>query len=223
MSIQIKKYRKLNNLTQAEAAYKVGVSPSAFAMYERGEREPGIDTLKKMSETFKVDIDTLVGSSRPFISYGSSAERLGIRSDIINAVVRDRKNGVAVPVLGYVAAGIPIDAITDIIDYEEIDAAMVKDGSEYFALQLKGDSMEPRMKSGDVVIVRKQEQCDSGDIAIVGVNGDDATCKKVILHESGISLVPLNPAFEVMFFTAEEIEKTPVRIYGKVVELRAKF
>ena len=92
MSIEIKKYRKLNNLTQAEAACKIGVSPSAFAMYERGEREPGIDTLKKMSETFKVDIDTLVGKSRPFISYGPDEKRLGIRGDLINVTVKGKNN-----------------------------------------------------------------------------------------------------------------------------------
>lgn len=130
---------------------------------------------------------------------------------------------VKIPVLGRVAAGIPIEAITDILDYEEIPAEMLKDGSEYFALQIKGDSMEPKISDGDVVIVRKQETCDSGDIAIVSINGDDATCKKIVIHEAGISLVPNNSAFPVMFFTKEQITDTPIRIYGKVVELRAKF
>ena len=130
---------------------------------------------------------------------------------------------IKIPVLGKVAAGIPIEAITDIIDYEEIPAEMLKDGSEYFALEIQGDSMEPKISEGDVVIVRRQETCDNGDIAIVSINGDDATCKKVMIHEAGISLVPNNPAHQVMFFTREEIESTPIRIYGKVVELRAKF
>ena len=132
-------------------------------------------------------------------------------------------NSIKIPVLGQVAAGIPIESITDILDYEEIPAHMAQDGSEFFALQLKGDSMEPRMKSGDVVIVRKQETCDSGDIAIVCVNGDEATCKKVLKQSDGILLMPFNSAYSPTFYSNEQIENLPVRIFGKVMELRAKF
>lgn len=128
-----------------------------------------------------------------------------------------------IPVLGYVAAGIPISAITDILDYEELSPDMVKDGSEYFALKIKGQSMEPRIYDGDVVIVRAQPDVDSGQIAIVCVNGDEATCKKVMKQSGGILLQPLNPAYETVFYTAEQIEQIPITILGRVVELRGKF
>lgn len=131
---------------------------------------------------------------------------------------------IKVPVLGKVAAGVPIDAVTDVLDYEEISPDMVKDGSEYFALQLKGDSMEPKMSDGDVVIVRKQETIDNGQIAIVCVNGYEATCKKIMIKPNGaIILQPLNPTHEPMFYTPEEVEALPITILGRVVELRAKF
>ena len=130
---------------------------------------------------------------------------------------------IKIPVLGYVAAGIPIEAITDILDYEEIDPSMIKDGSEYFALKIKGDSMEPKISNGDVVIVRKQEDCDSGQIAIVCVNGDQATCKKILKQSTGIMLVPFNPAYETVFYSNEDISEIPITILGRVVELRAKF
>lgn len=119
-------------------------------------------------------------------------------------------------------AGIPIDAVEEIIDYEEISEDMARQG-DFFALQVKGDSMEPRIVDGDVVIVRKQEDVDSGDIAIVLVNGDEATIKKVQKFDGGINLVPTNSAYPVLTYTNKEIEQLPVRVIGKVVELRAKF
>lgn len=135
--------------------------------------------------------------------------------------------GVKIPVLGDVAAGVPITAIEN-IDYDDPDAweeipADMADSGEYFALRLKGDSMEPRMLDGDVVIVHEQSDVNSGDTAIVRVNGDDATCKKIKKTPQGMMLIPLNPEYEPMFFTHKEIQSVPVEIIGKVVELRGKF
>lgn len=130
--------------------------------------------------------------------------------------------GVRIPIFGNVAAGIPIEAITDIEDYEEIPAEMAR-GGEYVALRIHGRSMEPRMLDGDVVIVRLQDDVDSGDIAIVFVNGCDATCKQVIKTADGLSLVSINPEYKPMPFTRQQVQDFPVRIWGKVVELRAKF
>lgn len=132
------------------------------------------------------------------------------------------KKGVKIPVLGRVAAGIPIDAIEEIIDYEEIDEHMASQG-EFFALQVKGDSMNPRFVDGDVVIVRKQNDADTGDIAIILINGEDATIKRIQKFEGGMNLIPTNPAFDILTFTKEQIKDLPVVIIGKVVELRGKF
>lgn len=127
--------------------------------------------------------------------------------------------GIKIPVLGRVAAGIPVDAIEDVLDWEEIPQSMAATG-EYFGLKIKGDSMLPDIKSGDVVIVRRQEQVENGEIAIVLINGDEATAKKVKHTESGIMLIPNNPSFEPMFFSKAEITTKPVQIIGRVVELR---
>lgn len=127
--------------------------------------------------------------------------------------------GIKIPVLGRVAAGIPIDAIEDVLDWEEIPQSMAATG-EYFGLKIKGDSMLPDIKSADVVIVRRQEQVENGEIAIVLINGDEATAKKVKHTESGIMLIPNNPSFEPMFFSKAEIATKPVQIIGRVVELR---
>ena len=94
---------------------------------------------------------------------------------------------------------------------------------DYFGLVIRGDSMQPRMLDGDVIIIRQQEDVDNGDVAVVLVNGNDATVKKIKKTELGIQLIPYNPAFDIIFYTNDEIENLPVRIMGKVVELRGKL
>lgn len=133
-----------------------------------------------------------------------------------------KRKGVVIPVLGHVAAGIPIEMIEDIIDTEEIPEDMAKHG-EYFALKIKGDSMTPSINNSDVVIVRQQEDAENGDIVIATVNGNDAVCKRLKKYSDGLSLISLNPAYEPLYFNTSEIQGTPVKIIGKVVELRRKF
>ena len=132
------------------------------------------------------------------------------------------KKGVKIPVLGKVAAGIPIEAIEDVLDWEEITEDVAKTG-KFFALQIKGDSMSPEILEGDVVIVKQQSSADSGDIVIAIVNGFDGCCKKLIKNDVGITLQSLNPNYEPMVFTNKDVADKPVMIVGKVVELRRKF
>ena len=202
-SYNLKVLRKRAGLTQVELARKLHVANGTIAMWETGKREPNFETIQKIAGILNVSIDDLIGEHR-------------------ESLISPKKRGIKIPVLGRVVAGVPVEAVQDVIDYEEIDEEMAKTG-EFFALQIQGDSMEPRIKSGDVVIVRKQDIVDSGDIAIVMVNGDDATCKKFVKHKNGVSLVSMNPAYTPMFYTMDEVESLPVRILGRVMELRAKF
>ena len=136
---------------------------------------------------------------------------------------KNKTQAVKIPVLGTVVAGLPMEAIENIVDYEEITPALAAQG-EFFALRIKGQSMEPRICEGDVVIVKKQEDIESGDTAIVLVNGDEATVKKVKKTEEGITLIANNIAvYSPHFYSNKEIEELPVRIIGKVVELRGKL
>lgn len=130
--------------------------------------------------------------------------------------------GVKIPVLGRVAAGVPIEMIEDVLDYEEITEDMAKHG-EYFALKIQGDSMTPRIWNNDVVIVRQQDDAENGDIVIAAINGDDAVCKRLQKYNDGIALISLNPVYDPIYLKKDEIDEKPVRILGKVVELRGKF
>lgn len=133
-----------------------------------------------------------------------------------------RKKGIPINVLGRVAAGIPIEAIEDIIDTEEITEELAATG-DFFGLQIKGDSMEPRITEGDVVIVRQQDDAETGETVIVLINGEDATCKRLKKYSEGIMLISNNPKYEPMVFSNQEIIEKPIKIIGKVVELRGKF
>lgn len=193
----LKILREKKQITQQQLADKLKISRSTIGMYENGSREPDFETLELIADFFNINMDRLIGNLNP------NMKRM-------------------IPVLGLVRAGIPMDAVEHIIDYEEISEDMARQG-EFFGLQIKGNSMEPRITEGDVVIVRKQPDVESGEIAIVLINGDEATIKKVQKFNGGINLIPSNPAYDVMTYTNEQIEKLPVRVLGKVVELRAKF
>lgn len=202
----LKALRTSHHLTQDELSKKLQISRSTIGMYEKGAREPDFETLELIADYFNVDIDYLLGrtTKTTYIPTGNVSA------------------GISIPVLGHVAAGIPISAIEEIIDTEEISADLAKTG-EFFGLKIHGNSMEPRISDGDVVIVRQQNDAESGDIVIATVNGDEATCKRIRKYRDGIELISNNPSYEPMFFSNEEIEKKPVKIIGRVVELRAKF
>ena len=200
---RIKALRLEHGLRQIDLANKIGALQSTISQWETGKVEPDIEALIKIASIFETSIDNVLGeeSPRPPISSG----------------------GTWVPVLGEVAAGIPIEAVEDIVDYEEIDAALAATG-DFFGLRIKCSTMEPRIREGDVVIVRKQGDADTGDTVVVLVNGDSATVKRLKKEADGsMWLLPNNPAYDPQHFTPTEITEKPVHIIGKVVELRGKF
>ncbi len=198
----LKIIRKSKGLTQAEVAKYIGISQNNYSYWESGKVKIDNDSLKKLADYFEVSVDYLLDRETPTASNSG--------------------RGIKIPVYGEIAAGIPIEAIEDIIDFEEITPELAASG-EFLALAIKGDSMAPRIQSGDVVIIRRQETVENGDIAAVMVNGDSATLKRVKPDANGLWLLPLNPAYQPMFYTKKECAEKPVRILGKMIELRAKF
>lgn len=204
---RLKQLRNERGISQRQLAEFLKVAPSTISMYENGQREPNFEVLESLADFFNVDLNYLLG-----------------KTNKTTKIILDSKfsKGIKIPVLGTVPAGIPITAVEDIIDYEEIPKSWENQG-EFFGLKIKGDSMYPTLENGDVVIVKKQSTADNGDTVIVMVNGDDATCKRYERSETGIMLVPNNNAYNPVFYTNEEIETLPLTIIGKVVELRRKF
>lgn len=199
---RIKDARKSAGLTQLELAKKTELSRSYIGDIEKDRYNPSVSTLQLIATATNTPLEDLLPSTKTVSPTG---------------------RGVRIPVLGRVVAGIPIEAVEEILDYEEITPELAATG-EFFALKIRGHSMEPRMMEGDVVIVRRQDDVDSGDVAIVLVNGDEATVKRVKKQEDGITLIANNiSVYEPHYYSNKEIEKLPVRILGKVVELRGKL
>ena len=200
MGDNILHYMQLENIERRDFAKAIGVPYSSLTDWINGNTYPRIDKIQKMADFFGID-----------------------KSDLVEKRNAHKKvEAIRIPVLGRVAAGVPIEMVEDVIDWEEIDDATAKLGT-IFALSIKGDSMEPRIVSGDVVIVRQQDDAENGDIVIVSVNGDDATCKRLRKYKDGIELIPSNPSYSPMFYSNEEIAEKPVKVLGKVIELRGKL
>ena len=208
MGDRIRQMRIDAGMTQEELAEKLGLQKSAIAKYENGRVENiKRSTIQKMAELFDRTPSYVMGFT----------DTSDYNSDNSSAPI------VRIPVLGYVAAGIPIEEIEDIVDWEEIPKDWLRGGKKYFALRIRGDSMEPRMYDGDVVIVEKQDDAESGEYVIAAINGDHATCKRLMKYNDSIALVSLNSKYDPMIFTNEEVREKPVTILGVVREIRGKM
>lgn len=206
MGNRIRELRLSLGMTQEELGKKIGVQKSAIRKYEKGE----VINMKRAT------IETL---SQLFNVSPSYLMCLDDKEDIN---IKDKRNANKnrIPVLGSIPAGVPIELIEDIIDYEDISQEMVKGNKEYFALKVKGDSMEPKYIDGDTLIILKTNDCESGQDCIVMVNGNDGTFKRVVKATNGIALQPLNPNYEMKFYSNKEVENLPIKILGVVKEIR---
>lgn len=209
----IKQYRDDHSLSMDAFSERSGISKAYISLLEKNkhpktgkEISPSIQCIRQAAQGMNIDFDDLFALLDGKVEVNTSQQTQAKK----------------IPVLGRVAAGIPINAVTDIIDTEEISENLAKTG-DFFALKIKGDSMEPKISNGDVVIVRQQDDAETGDIVIAMVNGDDAVCKRLRKYKEGLELISNNPNYAPIYFDDETIKTKPVRIIGKVVELRAKF
>lgn len=218
----IKNYRDKHSLSMQEMADMCGFSKAYIGQLEKGINpstgkpiSPTIQAFDKIAQAVGLDLDV-------FLKELDGNQLVTLLPDKTDKPSSPAK-GIHIPVLGRVAAGIPIEATTDIEDWEEIPQSMAKTG-EYFALKIAGKSMEPRMMDGDVVIVRRQPDVDSGDIAVVLVNGNDATVKQISKSDAGLTLIGWNPSvYTPRTYNKKECKELPVTILGKVVEIRGKL
>lgn len=201
--------RKKFGLTQDDVAKLLGYkSFTTVQKWEEGKSEPNMLKIYMLADIFQVSIEDLVLRDIPN------------KSKVVD--MPEKKQRYFIPLLGKIAAGVPVEAVEEILDQVEITEEMAMQG-DHFALKINGDSMEPRFFLGDIVIVKQQSDVESGEIAAVFINGCDATCKKVLKQPNGIMLTSLNPNYEPVFYSKKDVMELPVVILGKVVELRAKL
>ena len=198
----------LNMAKQYQEKYNIKFYKSHLSQYVNGKSNPDNEKIFLLSKVFDVSEAWLLGYDVPRNKIENNEEKE-------NQVIK-------IPVLGTVPAGIPISAIEDILDYEDVPQSWSNQG-DFFGLRIKGNSMYPKLENGEIVIVKKQSTADNGDVVIAMVNGDDATCKRYKRMDAGIMLTSDNSEYSPMFYTNEQVQSLPVTIIGKVVESRKKF
>ncbi|WP_196596036.1 LexA family protein [Pectinatus frisingensis] len=208
----LKNLREKRELTQAALAKDLKISPSTIAMYERGDRNPDPDMLKKIANYFNVSIDYLLGNS----IYGNTTSIYGNNTPIFNDVAPENKK---VPIIGTVKCG-PGGLAYEYLDgYIWVDDKLTGD---IRAFHCKGDSMVGLgIFDGDIAVVRIQEDVENGELAVVVINGNEGTLKKVRKHDDVIILESANPAYPARIFSGKEVNT--IHIVGKVLETRRKY
>lgn len=195
------KYMRLSGKTQKEVADALAVSAPTVHDWLKGKKMPKMTNVQKLADLFGVKLSDLVESKD-------------------NTSIEYKPN--RIKVYGSVPAGIPIEAVEDIVDWEDVPQEWIDGGDRYIGLKVKGDSMYPKYIEDDTVIVKLQPDCECGQDAVVYVNGYEATLKKVVKQQDGIMLQPLNSEYTPKFYPYGP-EETEIRILGIVVEIRRKI
>lgn len=196
-------YMKINNKDRNDIARDLDIPYTTITSWLKAEFYPRIDKIEMLANYFEIKKSDLVEK----------------KSD----KVETSPSSAIVFVYGTIPAGVPMECIEDIIDTEEIPTNMLKGGKQFFGLKIKGNSMFPTYLDNDTVIFEKADVCESGQDCVVMVNGNDGTFKRVITNGTGIILQPLNPEYEPMAFSSEQIANLPIRIIGIAREIRRKL
>ena len=199
-SENLKKQAAIAGENQPDIAEVIGVTKSAVNAYFMGNKMPRMDRIKKLADHFGCNVSDLVDDKS----------------------IEDQITAVAIPVLGTVPAGVPIEAIQDILGYEEIPKIMADTG-EFFCLQMEGNSMYPLLYSGETIVIKKQETADNGDIVVALVDNEETTVKRLKKVSDGIILEAENPEYNSLYFNEKQIQNEKVKIIGKAVESRKKL
>lgn len=216
----IKKYR--GEMSLRDFAEKCNISHTHLDSIEKGiDPRTGkpvrvtVDTLKKIAKTMGMTINDLLIQS-------GDVKIEDLQFD--NAKVIDiSSNHTKIPVLGFIKAGIPIEAQENIIDYIDIPSEWTKGNKKYYGLKIDGDSMMPNYNENDIVIFLQTNEAQNGKDCAVMVNCTECTFKKVYINDQGIILQPYNNQYAPMVFTKEQVQELPVKVVGIAVERRSKI
>ncbi len=202
-SENLKYYMTINKKTRVDVCRDLDIPYSTFTDWCNANIYPRIDKIELLANYFDIKKSDLVESKEKLDKLGNPVAEI--------------------PLLGTVKAGYDYMAQENWEGMIEVDKNIIKDGSDYFALKIKGDSMSPVLIEDDIVIIKKQDDFESGDLVVALINGDEATIKKGKKSDNSILLQPLNTNYEPLIFTYDEVKNIPVTIVGVVKQLKREF
>ena len=195
--------RKSKNMTQADLADILGVGVSTVSDWEKAKKYPRSGATEKISEYFNV-----------------SKSRLFEKAKSLSDLFDDANEVSALPIVGRVSCGLGSLAYENIDGYEDTPNSWVR-GGEFFYLRAAGDSMiNARIFDGDLLLIRKQETVDDGEIAAVLID-DEVYLKRVFLNEDALILQSENPTYPQIIKTASDHQN--IRIIGKLKRIIIKL
>ena len=200
---------RIRNMKPVELYEKTGISESLLSKYLSGSAVARQKKLTLLADALNVNEVWLMGYDVPMDRE--------IENDISKSTVY------SIPILGTIKAGYNYLAQENWIGTIKLEKTALENNGDYFALKIKGDSMTPIFFEGDIVIVKRQNDCENNEFAVVIINGDEATLKKIKKTDNGIILQPLNPSYSPVLYTKEEIETLPIIIVGVVKKLEREF
>ena len=217
----IKEYREKNKISQRDFAKRTSLSHSYIntleKIYNPKTGKPysiTTDVAIELAQALKMSIEELLFKTNSNQEFTTSPS---YKTDDLGNIV------IPVPILGTVKAGYDYMAQENWEGTIDVDKNLVGNGEEYFALRVKGDSMSPVLIENDIVIVKKQNDFENGDIVVALINGEEATIKKGKKSDAGILLQPFNNNYEPLIFTYNEMKEIPVNIIGIVKKLDRTF
>jgi len=206
---RLKELRLKNKKTQTQMSLLLNISQAAYSKYENGKAEPDSDSLKTLAQFFNVSIDYLIGQENLTALEKYPTIQVG-----------------RLPIIGKITAGYNGLATEDYTnEYQEIPLSIINGYSmeDLFVLEVSGASMYPQFLEGDRVLVHRQSSVDSGDVAVVLYDSEEATIKQVryVLGEDWFELIPRNPEYPIKRIEGADLEQC--RVLGKVIYLFRKI
>lgn len=222
----IKQYREEHHMSLQDFANLISSSRSYVHMLEKNVNpstnkpiSPSVETLKSLANAMNMDLEILLKKldleQNIYLNEDEYKKQFLKTDELGNPVI-------TIPILGVVKAGYDYLAQENWIGNVDVDKKLA-DGNELFALKVKGDSMFPVLVEDDIVIIKKQDDFETGDIVVAIINGDEATIKKGKKTNNGILLQPLNTDYDPLVFTYDEMKSIPVSIIGIVKQLKREF
>lgn len=227
MNNNLRAIRKQKGIGQVELAKELGIGQSSYSRYEAGITNIPMDILSKLADIFGVSTDVILAVNTktevPIQQLDPDDPRFAPKVLIRQPLPDPEKENALIPILGSVRAGYDYIAEQEMLGWLKVEDSFASAHPQAFSLYVKGDSMSPEIRHNDIAVCLPDQEIHSNDVAVVCVNGDEGTVKRVRFDDDGLTLLPANPRYKPHHYSAEDVRSLPVVLRAKVIEVRHQY